>query len=525
MKAERLAGWLDKRGAIVHGQPRFEGPPLVWIFAMKICPVCSKRYEDSVLFCPADGAGLVPMPSAETPVAGMPAAGNLPRKDASGGTRPVASNTGRQSTKKDPNDPMVGTFLFGEYEITKKLGEGGMGAVYLAENANIQQRIAVKVLHGEAAQSDELVKRFNREAQAISRLTHPNIIRVFIFGNTDDGLIYMAMEFVEGTTLRHVIQKEGHLDALRAIAIMRQSLHALQEAHDLGIVHRDLKPDNIMLMNFRKVREFVKVLDFGIAKVKENPGQQQAKLTQHGVVYGTPEYLSPEQAQAKELDGRSDIYSMGIILYEMVTGVVPFQSSTAVAVLAAHVYDEPKAPMEVASHEVHPKMDAIIRKAITKDTSKRYQTAMEFLADLEDLEQELVGETATKTTILDASQLSLVLEVSKQAQQRREQADVLAAAKQVKVPGQSASAPKPEPQVIPADPMGPPTTAPLASAAPSPYILITVAALIAIILMLVLALMKANSQNNAAEASGSYTPDVSHERLEQAPYAPPRSFG
>ncbi|MFT6395794.1 MAG: serine/threonine-protein kinase [Bradymonadia bacterium] len=374
---------------------------------MKVCPVCGKRYDSDVLFCPADGAGLVPMPSSEATIPAAPTA--------------------------DPADPMMGSSIFGDYVISKKLGEGGMGSVYLAENKNIEQAIAIKVLHGEAARSPELVQRFNREAKVICKLTHPNIIRVFIFGRTPDDTIFLAMEYVEGRTLRDVIEADGHIDSLRAISLIRQCLHALTEAHELGIVHRDLKPDNIMLTSFRDVDEFVKILDFGIAKIKDQPGSMNQKLTQVGVVYGTPEYLSPEQAQAKELDGRSDVYSMGIILYEMVTGVVPFHSSTAVAILAAHVYDAPQPPTSVAAHSLHPKLDDIIAKALNKDPNGRYQTAMEFLADLEDLESELTKGAATKTTVLDASQLSLVLEVSRAAQARREQESVLQAASGVKV--------------------------------------------------------------------------------------------
>jgi serine/threonine-protein kinase len=314
----------------------------------------------------------------------------------------------------DPNN-LVGTRIFGDYIIRKKLGEGGMGAVFLAEQINIGQRLAIKVLHGDAAQNAELVERFNREARAISRLTNQNIIRVFVFGRTPEGLLYLAMEFVEGRPLREVIESDQRIGEMRAINIMRQTLHALEEAHELGIVHRDLKPDNIMITSFRGVDEFVKVLDFGIAKVKE-PGGNQAKLTQAGVVYGTPEYLSPEQAQAKELDGRSDIYSMGIILYEMVTGTVPFQSKTAVSILASHVYDEPKLPSKMSRHPVHPRMEQIIMRALEKDPTKRYQGAMDFLEDLESLEAELTGGTATKTTVLDASKVAALIGISRAQQ-------------------------------------------------------------------------------------------------------------
>lgn len=429
---------------------------------MKKCPVCGQTYEDHVQFCPADGASLVAVPvSAQVPT--------------------VATNTGAAAGSTldqpigDPDD-LVGRRIFGDYTVRKKLGEGGMGAVYLAENPNIGQKIAVKVLHSYAAQSEELVQRFNREAQAISRLTHPNIIRVFIFGSTDD-FIYLAMEFVEGKPLRDVIFEASYLDELRTIKLMRQCLHALNEAHDMGIVHRDLKPDNIMITRFRGVEEFVKVLDFGIAKVKEPDGSSQ-KLTQAGVVYGTPEYLSPEQAQAKELDGRSDLYSMGIILYEMVTGTVPFQSKTAVAVLASHVYEEPKKPSDLARHTISPEMERIIMKAIQKDPRKRYQTAMEFLADLEALEGKLLGAAATRTTVLDASQLSLVFEVSKAAERQKAQ-NAAAAAKDAPtkvLPNNQPPAPVVETRVVPGkDPR-------------TPIFVTVIVGLVALVLMMALAL-------------------------------------
>ena len=383
------------------------------------------------------------------------------------------------------SDPLVGSRIFGDYVIRKKLGEGGMGAVYLAENESIDQRIAIKVLHGEAAQSDELVKRFNREAKAICRLTHPNIIRVFIFGRTADDLIYLAMEFVEGKPLRNVIEESGALDPLRAIKIMRQSLHALQEAHDLGIVHRDLKPDNIMLTEFRDVQDYVKVLDFGIAKVKEPEGKQQQKLTQAGVVYGTPEYLSPEQAQAKELDGRSDIYSMGVILYEMITGQIPFSAPTAVAILAAHVYDEPKKPSEIAGVRIHPKLESIILKALEKDTSKRYQTAMEFLGDLETLESELTKGASVKTSIIDASQIALILEATRAKQQASASAAQPAAPAPAPQPQQPAA-----PQPAPPQPVAPaPVQSAPAKAANNPVLLIVIGTLGILLVMAVIALV------------------------------------
>ena len=350
---------------------------------MKVCSTCGKQYGDDTQFCPDDGTVL-------------------------------ASFAGNAQTD---SESVLGKRIFGDYIIRKQLGEGGMGAVYLVENVNIDQKIAIKVLHPESAQNDELLQRFNREAKAISRLTHPNIIRVFIFGKTEEGLIYLAMEFVEGRPLRDVIFEQKQLDELRAINIMRQTLHALAEAHDLGIVHRDLKPDNIMLTRWRGVDDFVKVLDFGIAKVQEKDGEAQRKLTQAGIVYGTPEYLSPEQAAAKGIDGRSDLYSMGIILYEMMTGVVPFTGHTALSILSGHVYQEPPDPASVASRAIHPDMVRIIKKAIEKKPQNRYQNAMEFLADLEELESKLRGGRATRTTVIDVTQSSLLFEVSRNANQ------------------------------------------------------------------------------------------------------------
>lgn len=353
---------------------------------MKVCPSCGTSYSDDMSFCPEEGTALVPLSDA-----------------------PV----------EDIN--LVGERLFGDYLLKKKLGEGGMGAVYLAENMAIDQKIAVKVLHPSAARDDETLQRFNREANAIARLSHPNTIRVFIFGKTEEPLIYLAMEYVDGTTLRDALFNDGPFDALRAIAIMRQTLHALSEAHELGVVHRDMKPDNIMLTEFRGVRDFVKVLDFGIAKVTEPRGGQQKKLTQAGVVYGTPEYLSPEQARGRDIDFRADLYALGIILYEMVTGVVPFTGDTALAVLSGHVYQEPPDPTTVSDADVSDAMRDIILRAIAKDPDERYQSAMEFLEALEQHEATLVGGAGFQTTMLDVRETGMVYQAARAAQRAANQ--------------------------------------------------------------------------------------------------------
>lgn len=285
---------------------------------------------------------------------------------------------------------LVGESLFGQYTITEKLGEGGMGSVYLAKQDSIDQSIAVKVLHEESAKSEELVQRFHREARVVSMLTHPNIIRVFIFGRTGGGLLYLAMEYVQGETLRGLLD-EKQLDEMRVIKIMKQICSGLSEAHDLGIIHRDLKPDNVLLTEWRGEADFAKILDFGIAKLKQPQGpEEQKNLTQAGIVYGTPEYLSPEQAQAFDLDHRTDIYSLGCILYEFMTGKVPFRASTPVKILTAHVFTEVKPPSELAPGRVSPTMENIILKAMAKDPEDRFQDALEMFEALVAREQEIV---------------------------------------------------------------------------------------------------------------------------------------
>ena len=275
--------------------------------------------------------------------------------------------------------------MFGDYVIERKLGSGGMGSVYLANNLSIEQSVAIKVLHTDAAEHDETVQRFNREAKTIARLTHPNIIRVFIFGRTPEGLIYLAMEYVEGPSLRDLLVEKKQLSELHSIYIVKQMLGALAEAHDLGIIHRDLKPDNILLTRYRGNPEFVKVVDFGIAKVQE-PGESQ--LTQAGVVYGTPEYLSPEQAQALDLDGRSDLYSVGAILWELLAGRSPFVADTAMAVLVQHVYDPPP-DIRQFNPKLSPQMVEILNKSLAKAPNDRFANADEFLSVLESCERDL----------------------------------------------------------------------------------------------------------------------------------------
>lgn len=296
------------------------------------------------------------------------------------------------------NEPvnLIGRKLFGGYEIVEKLGEGGMGAVYLAHQASIGQSIALKVLRSRATRNDETVARFHREAKVIGMMTHPNIVRVLIFGRLQ-GLLYMAIEYVDGDELQERMD-QGLLSEVQIIKIMKQTLSALAEAHDLGIIHRDLKPENILLTNFRGEPDFVKILDFGIAKILEDNEYGESNtidempLTQTGIVYGTPYYLSPEQARADDLDTRTDIYSLGCILYELMTGQKPFDGKTAAEVVRMQAFEQPRPAQELAPDRVSATMAEIIEKAMSKDREERFSSAMEMFDALMGREQELLRE-------------------------------------------------------------------------------------------------------------------------------------
>ena len=312
---------------------------------MKTCPLCSKEYPDNVKFCPVDGSTL--------------------RAKAAGAD-------------------LVGQVVADRYHIIKKLGEGGMGAVYLGEHVKMGRKSAIKVMNPGMAHDPDAVSRFNREASNASRISHPNVCQIYDFGETTDGLIYLAMEFIEGQSLTDLIDREGALPAVRAASILKQSADALQAAHDLGIVHRDLKPDNIMITQARDGADVVKVVDFGIAKAVAGDETGQ-KVTKTGLVVGTPEYMSPEQLSGDKLDGRSDIYSLGLVLYRMLTGVLPFQADTAQEVMIKRLTDEPT-PLAEARPDIEfpPGAQAVLDRVLQRLTADRYQNAAGFGRDTMD---------------------------------------------------------------------------------------------------------------------------------------------
>ena len=304
---------------------------------LKICPQCGAEYELDQRFCPQDGT-----------------------------TLRLQNGTG----------DLVGSIVADRYHILRKLGEGGMGQVYLAEHVKMGRKSALKVMNPAMVKDADAISRFNREAANASNINHPNVADVYDFGETPDGIIYLAMEFVDGAPLTKLIEDEGPMSPGRAASIVRQASDALSVAHDLGIVHRDLKPDNIMIARDREGNDVVKVVDFGIAKAADNASQ---KVTKTGLVVGTPEYMSPEQLAGDKLDGRSDIYALALVAFNMLTGRLPFPADTVQESMIMRLTEAPRKLAEMRpevawSSDVQASLD----KALQRDLNARYQTATEF---------------------------------------------------------------------------------------------------------------------------------------------------
>jgi serine/threonine protein kinase len=307
---------------------------------MKKCPKCGVEYPDTTTLCPADGVAL-----------------------------------------ETEGDSLVGTTLAGKYRIDERLNEGGMGTVYRGTHVLMDKTVAIKVLRPTLAADEKIVARFSREARAASRISHPNALSVTDFGEDDSGHVFLVMEFLSGKTLKQLIREEGPLPLARVVDITRQIGDALNAAHSQGVVHRDLKSDNIMLLDTMST-EHAKVLDFGIAKINEPDGSIDTSLTAPNLVIGTPQYMSPEQcSQETEIDSRSDIYSLGVILYEMLVGHVPFSGDSPTMVMMKHL-QEPVPSVMDERDDVPPAVARVVARAMAKVRGNRYQNVAELIEDL-----------------------------------------------------------------------------------------------------------------------------------------------
>jgi eukaryotic-like serine/threonine-protein kinase len=299
---------------------------------MKTCPVCGKEYSDTSTLCPIDAS--------------------------------VLERTG---------DLLLGQTLAGKYRIEKLIKRGGMGAVYLGKHVLMDKTVAVKVLHPSLALDDDVVRRFSREAKAASRISHPHAVSVTDFGESENGVVFLVMEYLDGRTLKEIIKSEGPMRLDRAVEVLRQVAGALDAAHEQGVVHRDLKSDNIMLSRTNG-GEWAKVLDFGIAKIQQS-GSRDADITAANLVIGTPQYMSPEQcSQSGAIDSRSDIYSLGIILYEMLSAELPFTGESPTIIMMKQVQDPPPSIREIRP-DLPASVAQIILKALAKQPADRFQTA------------------------------------------------------------------------------------------------------------------------------------------------------
>jgi serine/threonine protein kinase len=342
------------------------------------CPTCGRQYSTDFEICPEDQSPL----QADVTIMGAP-----------------------------PADPLLGHTLDGKYRLDERLGVGGMGTVYRALHLLIDRPVAVKVLNPRFVEDEAARTRFRREARAAGRLQHPNAVTVTDFGESQDGYVYLVMELLEGRTLREVLAKEAPLDVARSVALMVQISSAVAAAHEAGIIHRDLKPANIFIVQRSEVPAVVKVLDFGIAKLAaellDEEEQEALALTQVGVMIGTPRYMSPEQCDGVALTPAADVYSLGCILYEMITGTVPFSGSTPLAIALKQTSEIPRRPREFVS-SIPPALEQAVLHALEKRPQDRPANAAAFREELIATAERLGLEHAAVTSSPDLAALRSV---------------------------------------------------------------------------------------------------------------------
>ena len=338
--------------------------------AQKRCPVCGTLYAGDAKFCPKDGTGLINVVPAPAPAA------------TSAGSTQIRAAVKPPATGNDPAKTLRNQMLDQRYQVGRKLGEGGMSFVYEAKDISTGEMVAVKIMTPKLAQDKTAAERLRREAGLAMRLDHPNICSIKRLGETAEGLIYLVMPLLKGELLSDKEVREGPIPLELGVPLMKQTCEALHHAHEQQIVHRDLKPENIFLVPENGGIKAV-VTDFGLAKEKRtDPGL--AKLTATGIILGTPEFMSPEQIRGKALDGRSDVYALGLVAYEMFSGRLPFEGKSAQDMMIARLRGQPL-PLRKARADLTftPEFEKALMKAIEAEPNDRYQTARELGEALE----------------------------------------------------------------------------------------------------------------------------------------------
>lgn len=329
------------------------------------CPTCGTLYADDARFCTRDGTRL--LGGTEAPAAAVPTP-----------ARSTAAPSRAEAGPPVTHQNLVGKTLQGRYRIVKKVGEGGMSFVYLATDVASPERYAIKVLSASLSNDANAMARLRREASVGMRLAHPNICHIIRLGETEDGLVYVVMPFVDGEILSDRTNRRGVIPLGEAVGIVRDIAAGLDAAHSLRIVHRDLKPENVMVTRGADGKDRAVVMDFGLAKERK-AGAELQKLTATGIILGTPEFMSPEQLRGRPLDARTDIYSLALVTYEMLTGKLPFQGRTQQEMMIARLRSEP-----VPLRKMRPDLDLpdsierVLGKAMERNADDRYQRASEF---------------------------------------------------------------------------------------------------------------------------------------------------
>ena len=337
------------------------------------CPTCGTIYADDAKFCTKDGGRLLPHGGGAMPVA--PSAEPRP-------TTPRLNATPGPSKPVINHSNMAGQVLDGRYAIVKKVGEGGMSFVYLAHDVSTNERYAIKILSPALSKDENSMARLRREASLGIRLVHPNVCNIVRLGETEDGLVYVVMPYVEGDILADVNHRLGVVPLPKTVEWIVQISEGLNVAHELKIVHRDLKPENIMICKKPDGIEYAVVMDFGLAKERKAGGELE-KLTATGIILGTPEFMSPEQLRGKPLDPRTDIYSLTLMMYEMLTGKLPFEGRTQQEMMIARLRNDP-----IPLRQRRPGMDfpeaveKVLAKGMARNPDDRYATTLDFAAAL-----------------------------------------------------------------------------------------------------------------------------------------------